>query len=913
MSKKSTLLIELILIVMIALLAFALRLYSLDQQSFWSDEGLTVHYAGSQIVGLIQRITVGFHNPLYFLGLHFWIDTVGQSDWAIRFYSLMFSVLAVPLVYILGRLLYGGSTGLLAALILAANPFAIYYAQEARMYAQILSLSVGMMTVFILALRRNRLMYWLGFVLLAAACLYTHYFAALAPLAAAVYYIASWLSGRYRPLLGRWLLAHATVLLLYTPWLANAVGMTSTRSWQEPTPPLSLPWSILGHFSLGEVFPFGSKLWLTVAFGSLFFLGCYGMYRLGRTGIREDEDVRGDALLLPIYFFIPMLTMVALATTGHGILNKYLTVALPPFCLILALGVRSIPLIVARTSARPIRSRRFGAFLAILALIFIMATDFFALRAYFTDARYFKPDYRATAAYIAARERFGDVILADGINPNIIFERYYTGELATHRVDLGEADEEQALLAELAGAYDRIWLVLNFHEPGRIEYWLERHGYQLGHDEFSNVELYLYDFPTATEEAEWVSGPPQEMNGPAQLSRYRLGPNPVLAGEAAHLSLVWQVERPPGIAYKVSVRLTDPSGLTVWARDRFPIAGIVPSATWQPGREILDNLGIPVPPGTLPAPYSVSVVLYETATGQEIVKANLGTLEVVPATGDPTWPLSQKAARFWDKVELVGHELPGSPVRAGDMVNMFLLWRAAVTPEEATPVFRLMDGSTVASEQRLDHADYPMSGWSAGELVRYPYNLRVPPALRPAAYNLTVNLVENVTGRELREQPLSLGQLDVRSRPRNYKKPARIAHPLNVQLGEEVRLLGYELSPARATSGNTVTLILYWEALGPTETDYTVFTHLLTPEDQLAAGRDSPPLNGDAPTTSWLPDEYLTDRYELTIPLDAAPGAYPVEIGMYDPITGRRLPVTLNGESQPDDRLLLRTTVQIEE
>ena len=663
----------------------------------------------------------------------------------------------------------------------------------------------------------------------------------------------------------------------------------------------------MGHFSLGEVFPFGSKPWLTVAFGSLFLLGCYGIYRWGRTGTGDSDNDGDDALLLPICFFVPVLTMVALATTGRGILDKYLTVALPPFCLILALGVRSTPF-VARAS---VRSRRFGAFLASLALILILTTDFFALRAYYTDARYFKPDYRGTAAHITARERLGDVILADGVNPNIIFERYYTGELPTHRVDLGEADEEEALLAQLTGAYDRIWLMLNFHEPGRIEHWLERHGYQLDRDEFSNVKLYLYDFPKDTEEADWVSDPPQEVNGPTRLSRYRLWPNPVPSGEVAHLTLAWQVERPPGIAYKVSVRLTDPSGLIVWARDRFPIAGIVPSATWQPGREIIDNLGIPVPPGTMPAPYSVSVVLYDAATGGEVAKADLGTLEVIPGTGDPIWSLSQEPIRFGDMVELLGYEIPGGQVKAGDTVNMFLMWRAVVTPEETTAVFRFMDGSTVISEQRLDHAAYPMSDWSAGELVRYPYGLRVAPALRSHAYDLTVNLVENITGRELRDQSLSLGQLDVRSRPRDYKKPTRITHPLNVQLGNEVKLLGYDLSPTQATPGNTVTLILYWEALGPTETDYTVFTHLLTPDGQLAAGQDTPPLNGEAPTTSWLPDEYLIDRYELTIPPDAVPGTYSAEIGMYDPVTGQRLPVTLNSAPQPGDRLLLNTMVQV--
>ena len=141
MPKKRTPTIESPIIILIVLFAFALRVYALDRQSFWSDEGLTVHYIGGSVADVIQRITVGFHNPLYFTGLHFWADATGTSDWAIRYFSVAFAVLAIPLIYVLGRHFYGRTAGLIAALLLAANPFAIYYAQEARMYAQILALA----------------------------------------------------------------------------------------------------------------------------------------------------------------------------------------------------------------------------------------------------------------------------------------------------------------------------------------------------------------------------------------------------------------------------------------------------------------------------------------------------------------------------------------------------------------------------------------------------------------------------------------------------------------------------------------------------------------------------------------------------------------------------------------------------
>ncbi len=132
------------------LLLFAaalLRLAWLGQKSLWLDEALSI-YLSSRSQAQIWAQAFGArpetHPPLYYSGLHVWMNLVGQSETAVRLPSALFSIINVGLLYGLGRRLFDRQTALLAAGLLAVSPLNIWYAQEARMY-------VFMVTVALLA------------------------------------------------------------------------------------------------------------------------------------------------------------------------------------------------------------------------------------------------------------------------------------------------------------------------------------------------------------------------------------------------------------------------------------------------------------------------------------------------------------------------------------------------------------------------------------------------------------------------------------------------------------------------------------------------------------------------------------------------------------------------------------------
>ncbi len=64
-----------------------------------------------------------------------WMKVFGQSPLAVRLPSAFLGLLAVAVIYAIGRTLFGGRVAAAGGLLAAVSPFQVYYGQEARMYA----------------------------------------------------------------------------------------------------------------------------------------------------------------------------------------------------------------------------------------------------------------------------------------------------------------------------------------------------------------------------------------------------------------------------------------------------------------------------------------------------------------------------------------------------------------------------------------------------------------------------------------------------------------------------------------------------------------------------------------------------------------------------------------------------------
>ncbi len=107
--------------------------------------------------------------------------------------------------------------------------------------------------------------------------------------------------------------------------------------------------------------------------------------------------------------------------------------------------------------------------------------------------------------------------------------------------------------------------------------------------------------------------------------------------------------------------------------------------------------------------------------------------------------------------------------------------------------------------------------------------------------------------------------------------------------GEPFSLRGFSLQPDPVQAGEEIELTLFWEADGPAQRPYTVFTHLTNETGDLVAQQDNWPVNGQWPPTCWQAGEWIVDPYIILLPDDLPEGSYNLDVGLYDSKTGARI------------------------
>lgn len=147
------------LLILLFLIFFSLRLHDLGKRDYWHDEVMTIKYSMPDYVKSLVPST-DKHPPFYYLLMKAWGAISGYSEASFRFVSVVFSFLAIIYLWRLGIILIGRKGALCACLFMGLSPFQIWYAQEARMFALALFVSIFHTYYFVKALESNRRRDW---------------------------------------------------------------------------------------------------------------------------------------------------------------------------------------------------------------------------------------------------------------------------------------------------------------------------------------------------------------------------------------------------------------------------------------------------------------------------------------------------------------------------------------------------------------------------------------------------------------------------------------------------------------------------------------------------------------------------------------------------------------------------------
>lgn len=126
-----------------------------------------------------------------------------------------------------------------------------------------------------------------------------------------------------------------------------------------------------------------------------------------------------------------------------------------------------------------------------------------------------------------------------------------------------------------------------------------------------------------------------------------------------------------------------------------------------------------------------------------------------------------------------------------------------------------------------------------------------------------------------------------------YQVAPRVEVAKPASFGNDIKLRGFQQIDAFAP-GATTNFQLYWETNNQPSADTMLFVHLIGPNNTTYVNLDLP-----YPTSTWGERRYVTTHLPLSLPADLPPGEYTLTIGMYDPNTLERFPITTTHPIDP--------------
>jgi|HubBroStandDraft_6_1064221.scaffolds.fasta_scaffold04845_6 mannosyltransferase len=394
-------------------LALALRVTSLSR-SLFTDEVYSLALAQRSFGHMVALFGYEANGTLYSIVLWPLIRVFGDSELLLRLPAVVAGTASVPAMWWAARQFAGRAVALVAAALLAVNPMAAWYSQEARAYAfVVLTACLGFGALAYASARANGARAaWIGYVAAMAAMAYCDLLAVPLVLPAQLLLVRSGGPRAVR----RWRRALLALLLCCLPLLV-AAGISRSRRdafYWLPRTDRALVELALQEFTGGfsDVSAVG---WITLLAGAL-LVGA----AVWRSHGRGRERERSRLGVAAAWGLVPAALLLAVSLVEPVFWPRYAILSLPGLCLLVALA------------ADCLWESRWGRVAAASCLAAIAALAMFAA---VRQVREVQENWRPVAAWLRAARAPGQPTIVDNalVLPSL---GYYDPAFRAHDGDL---------------------------------------------------------------------------------------------------------------------------------------------------------------------------------------------------------------------------------------------------------------------------------------------------------------------------------------------------------------------------------------------------------------------------------------------------------------------------------------------
>jgi mannosyltransferase len=380
---------------MLTAVAAVLRFFHLGAKSLWFDEALTAMLARAPWHGFARTVWRGgeANMALYYEIMRAWTH-LGTREWALRSFSALVGVAAIPVFYLLGRRLFGPAVGLIAALLLTVNACHVAYSQEARSYALFFLLAILSSYFLMRAVESGATSDYLAYALISALSVYSHFFAFLLIGAQALSLIALPRGAvRWRKLL----IAVALLAVLVLPALFFVMGRNTGQLAWVPKP-TARDLQRFGYFLVADQGTLRQPLLAA-------YLVLAGLALIFSKRRNAGPLARFKFILLLSWFLFPMAVAFVASLWKPVFMPRFLIFCLAPLLLLTGVGLAQI-----RSTALRI------ALTLTLACASLVPTLWYY--------RQPKEQWREAVSYIATHAQSGDAVILFGNYARVPFDYY---------------------------------------------------------------------------------------------------------------------------------------------------------------------------------------------------------------------------------------------------------------------------------------------------------------------------------------------------------------------------------------------------------------------------------------------------------------------------------------------------------